>query len=258
MRRLLLSLTAAAAFAAASPASADFVSLGTTSTGTAIQWDTSGMTTLTLSQAIPTGNQPRNIACIICGENQPQQPAGFGYNDFGNSGNTNTIDAFSSGVFRDQLADTRIGTGYTIGAGDLFRLALLGRSDFSIGVDVNDTNQAQILESFWFLNLTQHTVLAAFSPGPGGTAVPSQNNGTGFPDYTLSGFDLNRGDIRVGDEIIFFARMSNMNDGPDSFFLTQTSAVPEPSTWAMMILGFLGVGGLAMRKRHQGAQMRLV
>jgi hypothetical protein len=36
-------------------------------------------------------------------------------------------------------------------------------------------------------------------------------------------------------------------------------AVPEASTWAMMILGFLGVGGLAMRKRHQqGTAFRLV
>jgi hypothetical protein len=250
MRKLLLSTIALLALSGA--AKADFVTLGTTSVGTPIQWDTSGMTTLTLSQTVPGGNQPRNIACLICGENQPQQPAGFGYNDFNNTGGINTIDAFSSGVFRDHLADTRIGTGYTVGAGDLFRLALLGRSDFSVGVDINDTNQAQILESFWFLNLTQHTVLAAFSPGPGGTAVPSQNNGTGFPDYTLSGFDLNRGDIRVGDEIIFFARMSNMNDGPDSFFLTQqVAAVPELSTWAMFIIGFMGIGGLAMRKKGQ-------
>jgi hypothetical protein len=243
MRRLLLSLTALAAFAAASPAKADLVAGGLTFTGNG--------TLLQLENVVPGGNQPRNIACVICGENQPQQPTGFGYNDFGNSGNTSTINAFSSGVFRDHLADNTINTGYVVDAGSLFRLALLGRSDFSIGVDINDTNQAQILESFWFLNLTQRTVLAAFSPGPGGTAVPSINNGTGFPDYTLTGFDLNRGDIAVGDRIIFLARMSNMNDGPDSFFLTQTSAVPEPATWAMMILGFLGVGGLAMRKRRR-------
>jgi hypothetical protein len=30
----------------------------------------------------------------------------------------------------------------------------------------------------------------------------------------------------------------------------QVAAVPELSTWAMMIVGFLGLGGLAMRKRH--------
>lgn len=31
-----------------------------------------------------------------------------------------------------------------------------------------------------------------------------------------------------------------------------TPAVPEPSTWAMMILGFAGLGGMAYRRRHQG------
>jgi len=31
------------------------------------------------------------------------------------------------------------------------------------------------------------------------------------------------------------------------------SAVPEPSTWAMMILGFAGVGFLAYRRRNQTA-----
>ena len=77
------------------------------------------------------------------------------------------------------------------------------------------------------LNLTQHTVLAVLSPGPGGIAIPSLNNGTGFPDYTISGFDLNRGDIRPGDQIIFFARITGANDGPDSFFLVP-QAVPGP------------------------------
>ena len=31
--------------------------------------------------------------------------------------------------------------------------------------------------------------------------------------------------------------------------LNVTSAVPEPSTWAMMILGFAGVGFMAYRRR---------
>jgi hypothetical protein len=31
------------------------------------------------------------------------------------------------------------------------------------------------------------------------------------------------------------------------------SAVPEPSTWAMMILGFIGVGFVAYRRKAQTA-----
>lgn len=36
-----------------------------------------------------------------------------------------------------------------------------------------------------------------------------------------------------------------------------TPAVPEPSTWAMMIIGFLGVGFLAYRRRSPAPYMRL-
>jgi len=36
-----------------------------------------------------------------------------------------------------------------------------------------------------------------------------------------------------------------------------TAGVPEPSTWAMMILGFAGVGFMAYRRRSQ-ASLRIV
>ena len=31
--------------------------------------------------------------------------------------------------------------------------------------------------------------------------------------------------------------------------ITVTAAVPEPSTWAMMLLGFMGIGFMAYRRR---------
>jgi hypothetical protein len=46
------------------------------------------------------------------------------------------------------------------------------------------------------------------------------------------------------------------NDGPDSF--VAILGVPEPSTWAMMILGFAGIGFLAYRRRNTGPALRLV
>ena len=39
---------------------------------------------------------------------------------------------------------------------------------------------------------------------------------------------------------------------------TSVSAVPEPSTWAMMILGFFGVGFMAYRRRNQTPALRIV
>jgi hypothetical protein len=64
------------------------------------------------------------------------------------------------------------------------------------------------------------------------------------------------------------ATSSDFNDANISFLVgTQisgdgtitsfTAAVPEPSTWAMMILGFFGVGFMAYRKKRHVAGIRL-
>jgi hypothetical protein len=41
-----------------------------------------------------------------------------------------------------------------------------------------------------------------------------------------------------------------------AFFSTTISAVPEPSTWAMMILGFMGVGFMAWRRQSPASSLR--
>jgi hypothetical protein len=43
----------------------------------------------------------------------------------------------------------------------------------------------------------------------------------------------------------------------DSGLPTPTPGVPEPSTWAMMILGFAGVGFMAYRRRDKTAMLRV-
>ena len=225
-------------------------------------WNTTNSGNLSLGNFVPAGNQPQNAPCVICGANQPQQPAGFGYNDYSNAGNLSTISAFSDqgNGARNTLADDTFATGYQVGAGSPLLAFLLLNGDnpnnlsFSIGVDINDANNPQTLNSFWFLNLTTHTVLASFTGGTTGN-VPDQNNGTGFPDYTISGFNLTNQDIHVGDTVLFLARMSNLNDGPDSFFIEAAPAadVTEPgSLW--LFGGMLSIGGLAgwWRNRRRG------
>ena len=39
--------------------------------------------------------------------------------------------------------------------------------------------------------------------------------------------------------------------------VTSVSGVPETSNWAMMILGFMGVGFVAYRRKQNGPQLRL-
>ena len=251
MRKHLATIAAATALAAvlAAPANADIV-LGNQT------WTSTG-TTLSLDATVPSGNQPLNVQCVICGDNQPQQQADFGYTNFHNSGNLSDVIFFSTNVAGggDPGIDT-VGIGYD---GSFLRAYLLATGQtslqFSIGIDVNDTGTAQTLESFALLNLTQHTVLAQYSLfQAGGALIPSQNNGTGFPDYTLSGFNIDIGtDIQAGDQLIFFARISGANDGAESFFLIP-QAVPGPMAGAGIPGIIAACGGLvafARRRRKQ-------
>ncbi len=80
-----------------------------------------------------------------------------------------------------------------------------------------------------------------------------KSNTTGFLEFTFtdtgllsaSNFALSTG----GTQNAFFAAdvTGNNTTGP----VGAISAVPEPSTWAMMILGFMGVGFMAYRRRGQ-------
>lgn len=253
MKRFLLS--AVAVLALTVPAHADVVLGGQNWTGTGVQ--------LQLTPTVPGGNQPQNAPCVICGANQPGQPAGFGYNDYGNTGNLPSVTSFSDqgNGGRNQLANNTFDPtngGYQIGTGSLFLAFLLangatpGNLGFSIGVDVNDAagQPPQTLDSFYFLNLTTHTVLASFTGGTEGN-LQFANNGTGFPDYTITGLTLNG--INQGDTVLFVARMHGLTDGPDSFFLLP--AVPGPVVGAGLpgllaaCFGLIGLNRLRRKRR---------
>ena len=248
MKRLTLAavLLAGTAFATM-PAKADIadVTLG------GFNWSFNGVNTLTLSNAVPAGNQVKNLPCIICGENQPLQPAGFGYNDFGNTGNASNLPFFSSGVVDKTLGPDTLGA---INYGGAFLQAFDPALTFSIGIDVNMANgqPRQTLESFFFLDVTDKTVLAAFINRSDGNLF-APNNGTGFPDMTLTGLSL--AGINPDHEFAFFARISGATDGPDSFFFQQ-AAVPGPVVGAGipgMIAACGGLFGLNFwRRRRNG------
>jgi hypothetical protein len=83
---------------------------------------------------------------------------------------------------------------------------------------------------------------------------------SGLTTASLQSQTYNCNVICVGTKNIFFALDLSNIDGSSTFTgnvaATSTPAVPEPSTWAMMILGFFGVGFLAYRRKNQG-QVRL-
>jgi hypothetical protein len=88
-------------------------------------------------------------------------------------------------------------------------------------------------------------------------------------DFQLSasaqqGFDFkaSNGEVITDIDVFLVGVGANITDFEhfriDTAPIPQVGAVPEASTWAMMILGFFGVGGLAMAKRRREQHFRLV
>ena len=244
MRKLLLSCTALAALSV--PASAD-----TIVTYGGVNWTINAQSSqLTLEALPPPGNQPKNIPCIICGTNQPQQFQDFGFNNYKQTGNVNDFTAFSDATQTHggvQLDNNTEGTAYDR---DFLRLLAIGlrvlvptSTSASTSTPGNTVEQ---LAFFGVLDTFNHVVLAYYNPATP-TSLPFANNGTGYPDYQLTGFDINRNDILPGAHIEFVARWLNASDGAESFFLVpQAAAVPGPIVGAgipglitacMMLLG---------------------
>ena len=111
---------------------------------------------------------------------------------------------------------------------------------------------------------TPFTLLVSFTSPAGVVGVPA-SAGTFFSTIIGSVTDATAGGVQVN----FDNTPHNFNSAAGPFSLTvndvavsndgvrtpitgyiQTAAVPEPATWAMMLLGFAGIG-FAMRRRRQ-------
>ncbi|MDR3468717.1 MAG: PEPxxWA-CTERM sorting domain-containing protein [Xanthobacteraceae bacterium] len=116
-------------------------------------------------------------------------------------------------------------------------------------------------------NAISGTALSATGPAGGTYNLTGYNFGT--LDYVLAS---NTGDIigiEVGpldgstsplgitvENLYITATNSSYHEiGPAGDVVLEVAAVPEPSTWAMMILGFVGVGFMAYRRKSKPALM---
>lgn len=212
-------------------------------------------TSLTLTGPIggnTVGPQSTSNPCIIAGT-QCQQPAGFGFNNFVQGG-VDHIDAFSSALFQS-LADNVEGQAYTVGQ---IVNALGGATSFNINLDVNAAGAATDTLNLFRVRIDGNLAYE-FDPGapglPGGVNVAAgiSNNGNGFGDWTLGTVDLAGLDLNT--PVIFFAAMTGLTDGAESFFITSAgpvSQVPIPGAMLLMAPVLGAAGGIGWwRKRRQ-------
>jgi hypothetical protein len=76
-------------------------------------------------------------------------------------------------------------------------------------------------------------------------------SGGGYGDYTSP--DRNDGSLLVSSS----NNLLRLSCGAGCGIGSVSPSVPEPSTWAMMILGFAGVGFMAYRRRNKTAMLQV-
>jgi hypothetical protein len=154
--------------------------------------------------------------------------------------------------------------------------------DFLVSLNSNyvfHQTQGNALDAFVFnfSGIHQTVTLSAASTAAGfgvDGSLPQQEDGFGNFSYgiTYGGGNANTLSFAVTNEVLGSSTLSSGGD-PNVLFAADivgksgntgavggsdlVAGVPEPSTWAMMILGFMGVGFLAYRRKDQGA-LRLV
>jgi hypothetical protein len=173
------------------------------------------------------------------------------------SGTTNdhfTVDTEDNGVELGLRASLRFvgsitptGNVYTAPAGSSGGLALWN-FDFSV-------NPGTLTGTTALLTITGPGGILAFNPTiiPDNTPIAgsfdqnSENLGFPFLGFFLN-FNPDISGIYTFDLKLFSAQNEQLGD-----VSIQVNAVPEPSTWAMLILGFAGIGFMVYRRKAQNS-----
>ena len=140
-------------------------------------------------------------------------------------------------------------------AGDTNSFLVLGNLQFSTAVSDYGDTASETLSLAGLLNF-------AFGANQATPTVTNGSNpagGTGVPNFFVSFYDQfgNLGALSGSSGVIAFDDGGSPADADydDLVVGFNVSAVPEPTTWAMMLLGFAGIGLLAYRRRSKLAAL---
>jgi hypothetical protein len=176
-----------------------------------------------------------------------------GFEATGSAGNEVIGSVF--GYFGAQLfADGPLKVEYTyLGkeAGDTNSFLVLGNLQFSTASSVSGDMTSQTVLLAGLLNF-------AFGANQTTASVTNGSNSSGsngVPNFFVSFYDQfgNLGALSGNSGVIAFDDGGSPADSDydDLVVRFTVSAVPEPTTWAMMLLGFAGIGLLAYRRKSK-------
>lgn len=139
-----------------------------------------------------------------------------------------------------------------------------GSTNFSFSLDTNQstTPDDTFVGSFYLTNVHNTSAsnpfpyLYFFDLGNGGAfSASTQPNASGdlfsfFGDQLFTG-SSNAPEFLTGSFLLYSA----FSQSPDPDVTLNVTAVPEPSTWAMLLVGFAGIGFMAYRRKSKPASM---
>jgi len=124
-------------------------------------------------------------------------------------------------------------------SGERDKPARVGRNDFSGRVSTSD-----YLARSYGAGSSRET-LNQVAGGLGGSGIAFVLDSTEAAQLTALGLNTQLG---------VSASFGNASGGPEAIQAVHlTAAVPEPSTWAMLMLGLAGLGFMAYRRRGQAS-----
>ncbi len=181
------------------------------------------------AQPVPTADPGAN--------NFATELASFGITSFASTGASLVLDAGGLVTFEYFGKESLLSEVFTAGG--------LNFSPPGSPVTVNNFASPVNLGTFSFTTANFNPTF--YSVGVPGLFTPgSAFFGIGLP----AGLNARSGSVQTNSVWLLFDDNAVPDDNHDDLIIRATFAVPEPSTWAMMILGF-GVIGLVMRRRTQ-------
>jgi hypothetical protein len=115
----------------------------------------------------------------------------------------------------------------------------LGGSNFPLG-DVETTSDAEFFDG-----------MDQVKSGSGGTSTSGQI-AAGTTYFPPNNGPITFDSLTISMQITQLSGPATLDYSTLSYSLASPAAVPEPATWAMMIVGFGGVGALMRRRRRDG------